>query len=266
MSTREIVGRAYAAAFARPGRVAQAVNHALFHLALRGYGYNNGWELDRSGEQAFIDQHVAGVQAPLVVDVGANRGDYTRAVLAANPTAEVIAIEPLDGCYPALAALADDHPGRVTVLRCAAGARRGQATIRYGAGDSEWASLADRLPDYAATAATHSQTVPVETLDDLLDVDHSEPAVHLLKIDVEGWEHGVLAGATRLIRQNPPAWVQLEMNLHQLLAGHTLRGLADLLPGYLAYQLLPHGLRPVNLDRPDANAYGYGNFVFRHTR
>jgi FkbM family methyltransferase len=267
MKLREIIGRLYAVLLARPGRLAQAINHALFHLALRGMGYNNGWQLDRSGELWFIKNVIAKRDQPYVVDVGANRGEYSLAVLE-NTNGSVLALEPLGICEAPLARLWDRYEGRFSHLMVAAGAVESWQKIHYSETDSEWASLVDvdQLPGYAAQVATLEHTVRVHTLDGiLLDYEpEDDPGIDLLKIDVEGLELEVLQGAQKLISDRPPAWVQIEWNLHQLLRGHTLRSVAALLPSYVCYQLLPHGLRRVDVDRPEANVFCYGNFVFQY--
>lgn len=264
---RELVGRAYASLFARPGAKPQAVNHALLHLALRGMGYNNGWQLDRSGEAWFLRQVLGSCSDALVVDVGANRGDYSRQVLKSSPTAEVLAFEPLQGCFEQLDLL-ERSTQRFDYRSLALSAAPGRQLLHYGDNDSEWASLSSAadLPPYAAHVASNEIVVPVSTLDIELPRDNDSlfPAVEILKIDVEGYELEVLAGAKRLIDEAPPRWVQIEWNLHQLYRGHTLRAVAELLPGYWCYQLLPgrRGVRLVDVNRPEANVYCYGNFVF----
>lgn len=269
MSVREIIGRTYAGLFARPGRVPQGVNHALYHLALRGMGYNNGWQLGRSGEYWFIEHALLHQHNPVVIDVGANRGEYSRAVLDRIIGARVLAFEPLAGCREPLEQLEIKWP-RFSYRGLALGAIPDRAQLYYGDSDSEWASLVCDLPGYVRDAATHTASVRVSTLDaEVLDevlnglVDY--PRVDLLKIDVEGFELEVLTGAAGLLTEMPPRWIQVEWNLHQLHRGHTLRALSQLLPpGYVPFQLLPgrRGLRQVDLDRPEANTFCYANFVF----
>ena len=83
--------KGYVFAFGRPR--GQAVNKVLFHLALRGQGFNNGWLLGPSGEGRFI-KRLAGDNPKVCVDVGANKGEYS-AELLSTTNAKVIAFEPL---------------------------------------------------------------------------------------------------------------------------------------------------------------------------
>jgi FkbM family methyltransferase len=258
ISARELLARAYAFVFARPGR-AQAVNHALYYLALRGQGFNNTYQFGGSGEAWFIDHVLAPAYPSLCIDVGANKGDYSRMLLSKTP-ARVVAFEPLSACRPALEALADDYQSRMTVVPHAAGSQPGVMTIHYG-DKTELASLAGEVSaiDYVAEVNTRAAPVRVTTLDRYLD---GVPRIDFLKIDAEGFEFEVLLGARETLEHRRPLYVQIEMNLHQLYRGHTLRSLGALLKGYAPFQLLPRGLRAVDLDDPEANTFAYSNFVF----
>jgi len=254
----ELLARAYAFAFARPG-YAQYFNHVLYNLALRGQGFNNNWNVDHSGEAWFVRHILAPTSPGICIDVGANRGDYSR-VLLTETDARVIAFEPLAGCQLALEALANEHNGRLIVVPEAVGDQSGVMTIHYG-DESGFASLSEEVNsiEYVGRTNTRSAPVTVTTLDDYLtDI----PRIDFLKIDTEGFEFEVLSGAQNLLHTCRPRYVQIEMNLHQLHRGHTLRSIGALLKGYAPFQLLPRGMRPVDLDRPDANTFAYSNFVF----
>jgi FkbM family methyltransferase len=255
---RELLARAYAFAFARPG-LAQAFNHALYYLALRGQGFNNTYRLGGSGEAWFVTHVLAHVSPSLCVDIGANQGDYSRMILA-ETSAQVVAFEPLAACQAALSALADDYSGRLTIVPQAVGAQPGVMSIHYG-DKTELASLCEEASaiDYVAAVNTRVAPVTVTTLDEYLG---HVPQVDFVKIDTEGFEFEVLVGAQKLLEDRRPLFVQLEMNLHQLYRGHTLRSLGALLRGYAPFQLLPRGMRRVSLDDPNANTFGYSNFVF----
>lgn len=258
ISIRELVARAYAFAFARPGR-AQSFNHALYYLALRGQGFNNTYQLEGSGEAWFVRDVLAAAAPITCVDVGANQGDYSR-ILLANTEAKVIAFEPLAGCQPALEALAGQYKERLTVVPRAVGSQSGVMTIHYG-DKSELATLSEEVSgiDYVAEINTCAAPVTVTTLDDYLT---GTAQIDFLKVDTEGFEFEVLTGAQNLLHYSRPLYVQIEMNLHQLYRGHTLRSIGALLKGYTPFQLLPRGMRQVDLDDPEANTFAYSNFVF----
>lgn len=133
-------------------------------------------------------------EGDVVVDVGAHTGYYT--VIASKlvgTTGKVFAFEP----RPVNASLLRNHLkvngiDNVTVFEKAVSSSTGEALFDVSRGTGR-----GRLSD--------TGELPVETrsLDELLDQSHiDEPT--FLKIDVEGGEVGVLAGAKRLIDEGRP--------------------------------------------------------------
>lgn len=124
-----------------------------------------------------------------VIDVGANVGDLTlHASSLVGPQGRVYAIEPHPRTFRFLQEnVSVNAVENVISLNAALGAENG------------WVSLSDhRSDDQNAVAAIGSaglMTVPLRRLDDL-DI---EGRVHLLKIDVEGYEKFVLQGAEGLL-------------------------------------------------------------------
>jgi FkbM family methyltransferase len=128
----------------------------------------------------------------VVVDVGANVGLH--AVLAAQlvaPGGTVYAVEPQAWTAKLLSANAWRHGcGNLVVLPVAAGERSGTAALAVPPEGRSGAGLVPSGGDGAEVA--------VEPLDDLVP-----ERVALLKIDVEGAETAVLAGARALISRSP---------------------------------------------------------------
>jgi FkbM family methyltransferase len=259
-----MVGRAYAAVFARPKM--QGVNHALYHLALRGMGYNNGWQLPGSGGLWFIREVLAPAQPGTCVDVGSNRGDYTSELLRSTRS-DVVAFEPLPNPFHALTEIAARYPGRLVPVKTAVGAEVGVADLHYGSDDSDLASLSAEVNaiDWLGATNTRVMSVPVTTLDVYFAESPTKQPIDSIKIATAGYEYEVLLGAQQTIERFRPRFIQIEMNLYQLFRGQSLRSLAGLLPDYTPHQLLPHGMRPVDPGRPEPNTFCYSNFVFiRH--
>lgn len=264
VKTRERLARAYVAAFGWPRM--QPVNHVMYQLALRGMGYNNGWQLPKSGEQWFIRNVLAPTHPTLCVDVGANKGEYTAELLRWT-TAQVHAFEPLPLAFESLQRVAATSPGRVQVFNSAVGASNEPALIHYGQGDSDLASLSAEVNSIAFVGAanTNVMEVQVTTLDEhFADLVRLGPgAVDFIKVDTEGFEFEVLQGAREVIAGCRPRFVQIEMNLHQLVRRHTLYSLHELMgDGYDVFQMLPHGMHRVETTRPESNTFCYSNFVF----
>jgi FkbM family methyltransferase len=127
----------------------------------------------------------------LFVDVGANVGVYS--VFAADLGAHVLAVE----------------PGRVDRLERNV-ALNGQPIeiVNSAIADHNGFSPFEPTGDTVAHIGTGSASVPVVTLDDLLG-DCTAAGV---KVDVEGSERRVLAGAVKALSERRIACIQLEWN------------------------------------------------------
>jgi FkbM family methyltransferase len=139
-----------------------------------------------------------------VVDVGANVGYM--ALLSARcvgPTGRVLAIEP-DAANAQLLAenIARNGYQNITVCQCAVGSEPGTATLYRSA----WNMGNHRLNAGAAGQAIADQAVQVEveTVDRLVR-NNGISRVDFVKMDVEGYEPGVLAGMRETLARDRPA-------------------------------------------------------------
>jgi FkbM family methyltransferase len=149
----------------------------------------------------------------VVIDVGANRGQFGIEIRRAGYTGQIVSIEPLSGPYRQLSRLAAGDE-RWTVIRSAVGPRSGSATIHVAANDGASSSLLPML-DLHARAAPEAryvadERVDVATLDDLAQTHIREGAL-FTKLDVQGYELQVLAGGASTLAES--SLVQLEMSL-----------------------------------------------------
>ena len=119
----------------------------------------------------------------LFIDAGANVGSYT-VLAAAVAGADVVAFEPDPGTVRALRRNVELNrvAARVDVRECALGAESGIADFTVGR---------DTTNRIAQPSDTGTRRVPLTTLDAVLD---GRPPT-LIKLDVEGYEPEVLAGA-----------------------------------------------------------------------
>src|SRR5439155_27146309 len=123
---------------------------------------------------------------PLVVDVGANRGQYATDLRQHGYRGKIVSFEPLEEAFAQLAAAAARDVDW-TCHRMALGVAAGEAQINV-ASNLESSSLLEMEVGHRAGAPEVSmvsvETVPVSRLDDVLDDDR--PC--LLKLDVQGYE------------------------------------------------------------------------------
>jgi FkbM family methyltransferase len=144
-------------------------------------------------------------QGQAAIDVGAHVGAVTLRMARSVAGGPVVACEP----NPDLASrlrrnLELNQLTNVSVREVAVGARRGTATLHVPS-DSRHVGGSS----LASGAETHHHAVrplqvPVVTLDDLV-AEVGLRDVGLVKIDVEGYEADVLAGAETLLRRDRPA-------------------------------------------------------------
>jgi len=149
----------------------------------------------------------------LIVDLGANIGDWTAAVLGVEPSAEVIAVEPAPGPRQALQ---QRFGHQITVDARAVSAEIGLATF-YVTHHSHNASL--RTPHaesdvlYGVPGAWQVRgTIEVQTT--TVDQLVAGRPVALLKIDVQGAECEVLAGAAKTLPQTQAVLLEVTFVSH----------------------------------------------------
>lgn len=137
----------------------------------------------------------------VLFDVGANTGLYSLIATAADESVRAIAFEPVPEIISLLRAnlALNEGGGRIIVDDVAIGDRSGSATLhlpppqRDGTIETSASLEADFKPEIDRTFE-----VRTSTLDDAWR-RHGRPFVTMVKVDVEGSEARVLAGARQLI-------------------------------------------------------------------
>ena len=220
-----------------------SVNRALYNFSLRGLGVMNFENLKVSGEQYLLSKilpSVVGDGACVVVDAGAHRGDYSRAVLQTNLKAQVFAFEPNPKSFARLTNIDDK---RLQVYNLALGEQEDEVTLYDGAED-DGSSHATLLQDVAeaehgSRLATHKvRQVRLDRMLESLSITH----VHLLKVDTEGTELVVIRGCGRFVETAQIDLIQFEFNTMQVYSRCFLRDFRMALPGYRFFRLLRDGL------------------------
>lgn len=145
-----------------------------------------------------------------VIDVGANRGEWAREVLAHAPGCRLLALEPLVNVDPAIAADLTSLGERVTVLPIGLGDQEGRRQFTYYATHSSFSGFYKRsAPVFDTIPTPDIVDVNVRRLD-VLCAEQGIRHVHFLKIDVEGGEWEVIRGAADLLRLARVDFVQFE--------------------------------------------------------
>jgi FkbM family methyltransferase len=185
--------------------------------AARAFGYDIHKSRERRSSDLFS---LLGID--LLIDIGANRGQYALSRRASGYKGEILSFEPLSTAHATLLALSKDDPNWTIADRVAVGDRSGEIAINL-AQNSVSSSVLPMLDAHLA-AAPHSryigkEIVPLRRLDDLLESTIGGRKI-FLKLDVQGFECYVLRGAEHILRT--VSALQLEMSLLPLYQGEIL--------------------------------------------
>lgn len=147
------------------------------------------------GIARFVASHLR--KGEVAVDVGANVGYYTGAMAeVVGPTGRVVAIEPAPATFALLRRTIDANCWpQVVPIQAAAGASSGQLSLQLD--PLNWGNHS-----FAGKRGGSEVLVPVDTLNALLSEPLPSP-VRLVKMDVQGWEGHVLAGAAEVLADKP---------------------------------------------------------------
>jgi FkbM family methyltransferase len=178
----------------------------------------------------------------LVLDVGANVGQYALELRRWGYRGRIVSFEPLSSPFLALRERAD-RDDRWDAVRVGLGERSETLQMHVAANKAASSSILPMLRlhrDVAPQAAYVAvEDVEVRRLDDLLGAHRQDARSILLKIDVQGYEAAVIRGAAMTLRE--AAAVHLEMSLMPLYEGAPL--LAEVV-GMLA----DHGFQLVGIE------------------
>jgi len=189
-----------------------------------------------------------------IVDVGANRGDWTRLALKIFPEASVLMIEPQDEMQACLTELSESRPG-CHYVKAGAGREPGELV------QTIWPDLAGSsflpAPDARQIQAGTQRKTPITTIDKLVTETYPGFFPDLVKLDIQGFELEALAGAESLFGRTE--LFILETSLFPFMPGQPItREVISFLAerGYELYDI------PAYLRRPSDGALGQVDMAF----
>lgn len=189
-------------------------------LSLFGMNYGGGGLIQDSGEvwalQNVVRPALAGVDTPVVFDVGANVGDYSLLIRRELPQAKILAFEPAAATYQQLRQELSQSARHSEITPYNFGfsdADRSLELFSYAIEGNEVSLLASvdrRLPTQNVSVdVQHSEEIHVRTLDRFCAAE-SITRIDLLKLDVEGHELAVLRGAREMLGRGAIRIIQFE--------------------------------------------------------
>jgi FkbM family methyltransferase len=177
-------------------------------------------EASESGRLATMLHH-NGVN--LVLDVGANVGQFAQSLRRAGYSGRLISFEPLAQAHRRLLAAAEGDPNWKIAPRVAIGDRDGEIEIHVSK-NSVSSSILDMLESHLDSAPGSkyiaSERVLLATLDTMVRDEINSRVVPFLKIDAQGYEDRVLNGAREVLTR--ARGIQLELSFLPLYEGQQL--------------------------------------------
>lgn len=160
-----------------------------------------------------------GYGVDLVLDIGANTGQYAQCIRDMGYTGEIVSFEPLRSAFEKLTANARNDRAW-SCMDFALGESNSETSIHVSE-NSVSSSILPMLPEHEKHApssrVTNDELVRLKRLDDLPEWSEWRSRNGIwLKIDVQGYENSVLSGATNCLSDITA--IQLELSLRPLYA------------------------------------------------
>ena len=236
----------------------------LYHLAKIGMNYWGGSSIVESGERYamdFVKDKLSDGREGVVLDVGANLGQYASELVSRFPDRMIHSFEPSAKTIQVLNSnLAEAlKAGKILTHNVGLGSKPETLTL-YAAGD------------HAATASIHgavgrdadtmvAEEIKITTLDDFCK-EHSIDRIAFLKIDVEGHELEALKGSEQMLKDGKVDFIQFEFGEFHMDARCYFRDFWELLsPQYSIYRILPKGLRKLGVYSTDLEVFNTINYL-----
>ena len=236
-------------------------NKALYYLSLRGLGVLNYENYKISGEQAFIESYFSTLKEGVVLDVGANIGNYTKNILKISPDIQIYAFEPHPITYKKLTMSVASK--NFFSFNLAVGSKNSSLQLYdYANKDgSSHASTYKQVIECIHKSKAIYYDIQAIRMDDFLK-EHSIDSIDLLKIDTEGNELDVLKGLGNWILEGKIKAIHFEFNEMNVISRSFFKDFWDILPNFNFFRMLRNGLIPIEHYNPvDCEIYAFQNIL-----
>lgn len=193
-------------------KVLQRFYEALFQLSLLGMNVGGGASPTNSGEKlalTYIKNKLKHIKNPVIFDVGANVGDYTKLLTETfSESVKIYSFEPSHTTYKKLRANIGTT-GNVNLYNLGFGNRNTKAILFSDREGSGLASVLKRKLEHYNISLDKKEHVELKTIDAFCG-EQKISHIHLLKLDVEGNEMNVLMGARKILEDRAIPYIQFE--------------------------------------------------------
>lgn len=236
-------------------------NSLLYRLSLSGLGILNYENSKVSGESYFINKLVSrSNDEGVIIDVGANQGDYSLMCSRACPGTRIYSFEPHPKTY---GSLKKNLAGKnFSCINKALGAECGVLKLfdyRDNDGSSHASLYSDVIEKIHCSDIVYHD-VDIITIDSFIE-EYRISKIRLLKIDAEGHELEILKGATIAINNRMIMTIHFEFNEMNVVSRSFFKDFIELLPEYDFYRLLPSGMISLKYSPLNSEIFAYQNIV-----
>lgn len=223
-----------------------------FALQCNGFAieYPGSYGLTKA-EENFLWRVRTELDNKVLIDIGANVGNYCNFLARIAPGATIYAFEPHPKTFATLVARAlspNIHPANEAVAdrKCTMQLH----DFANGDGSTQASLCADAVKLFEENIVSHE--VRCTTIDDFIESNGIQH-VGLVKIDTEGYDLAVLRGAKRAIAQRRFELIEFEFIPANIVTGATMRDFFETLHGYEIFRLCVNGsllpLSPYDVKR-----------------
>lgn len=196
-------------------RITKAILRYAFGLELRRLKYLPQPEPTR--EEMIARQIVSLLQKKkidLVLDIGANTGQFASDIRRCGYAGRIVSFEPLSQAHSELLKASEKDTKWDVYTRCALGDHAGEVEINV-AGNSQSSSILPMLDAHRDAAPESAyqgkERVPLKTLDSVVGPYLMDAKAAFLKIDTQGFEWQVLDGARDILPQIKGILIELSL-------------------------------------------------------
>jgi len=197
----------------------QVIKRGIKYMLRNVFGLEVSWSRNQPPTEAQQEamKLVASLQKfgiDLVLDVGANTGQFATEIRHCGYTGRIVSFEPLSQAHGELVQSSIGDTMWDAYPRCALGDREGEAEINI-AGNSESSSILPMLEAHRSAAPQSAyqgkEVVPIKTLDEVAGPYLKDARAAFMKIDTQGFEWQVLDGARDTLQHIRGILVELSL-------------------------------------------------------
>ncbi len=235
----------------------QSIYWVIYKVIIKLMGYGLGGRMDRNGEEVVLKSILLSKSNPVLFDVGANRGSYSRKALEVNGSTRIHAFEPNYKMFEIVQQKFINFEN-VILNNCALGESNMKGMLFVPDSKDSLGSVHKRR---VFSEEVEIQTIRIQTLDTYISENGIE-GIDLLKLDVEGHELSVLKGALQTIGSKAIRNIQFEFGGCNIDSRTFFRDFWELLfTDYNIYKITSTGLFKIEIYTEQLEIFSTVNFL-----